>query len=109
MEQQQQQQQYENTGSVPDGSFGIQQKIKNSLSLIIRIFARVQMVLSIVIFAMEIGIIACYYLFASTAIYGENAATVVGPLTAAGIWTSIVMDIAIVFLFRLGKKYVCVY
>jgi hypothetical protein len=106
---QQQQQQYENTASVPDGSSGIQQKIKNSLSLIIRIFARVQMVLSIIIFAMEIGIIACYYLFASTEIYGENAAIVVGPLTAAGIWTSIVMDIAIFFLFRLGKKYVCVY
>jgi hypothetical protein len=115
MEQQQQQQpeqqQYENMGSVRGGNGDgreIQQRIKNSLPLIIRILAYVQVVLSILIFAMEIGIIVYYNLFASAITSSENVAVLVGPLTAAGIWTSIVMGIATIFLFILCKKYVCV-
>jgi hypothetical protein len=111
---QQQQQQYRNMSSVPGGynsSLTIPQRITNSLPLIIRILAYIQGVLSLLIFAMEIGIIVCYYRFASATGLSGIVAQIAGPLTAAGIWTSIVMDIAIAFLYRLGKiyVYVCVF
>ncbi|CAF1007340.1 unnamed protein product [Rotaria sordida] len=54
---------------------------------------------------MEIGILACYALIATTS--GSTAAitnSLVGPVTAAGIWVSIVIDIANWFLFKLVKQ-----
>lgn len=83
----------------------MQQRIKYSLPLVIRILAYAQVVLSLLIFAMEIGIIICYSHVASIKT-SQHAKIHAGPLTAAGIWTSVVMDIAIYFLFKLRKKYV---
>lgn len=64
MKQQQQQQYYENMGSIrvdSGGDLKIQQRIKCSLPLIIRILAIVQGILSFVIFTMEIGIITLLF------------------------------------------------
>ena len=65
----------------------------------------VQTALSLLIFGMEIGIIVCYVLVASKTETRSYANSAVGPLTAAGIWASIVMDIAIFCLRLLRKKY----
>lgn len=89
----------------------IQQRITNKMPIIILILAFVQLALNFLIFGMEIGIIVCYVQFVAldsigSLPYGE-AAIIVGPLTAAGIWISIINAIMIAFLFILGKKYIC--
>jgi hypothetical protein len=81
---------------------GIQQRVLKFCPLIIRILASIQILFSVLIFGMELGIIACYALYANNT-SATAAALLAGPVTAAGIWCCIGSDVAIWFLFRLGK------